>query len=249
MLSDLNSFATLIEGIDKSLGDLMDHLATKGVAENTLVLFVGDNGSDAPLGDTYGYFSSAPLRGKKGTCYEGGLRVPFIAGWAKPGKANSFSIAQNAVHQKQIGTVMDIYTTILDATGTKNPDNHTIDGVSLIPQLKGKINPDRPDHFLCHFPHSHRSSYFTTYRKGDWKLIFRYRTTGNAEQRANKIKKALPRYELYNLKDDPYEKTNLAEQKQKKLETLIKQMLAQLEAEDALYAIGSSKKELIPVLP
>ena len=244
-----NSFATLIEGIDKSLGDLMDHLATKGVAENTLVLFVGDNGSDAPLGDTYGYFSSAPLRGKKGTCYEGGLRVPFIAGWAKPGKANSFSIAQNAVHQKQIGTVMDIYTTILDATGTKNPDNHTIDGVSLIPQLKGKINPDRPDHFLCHFPHSHRSSYFTTYRKGDWKLIFRYRTTGNAEQRANKIKKALPRYELYNLKDDPYEKTNLAEQKQKKLETLIKQMLAQLEAEDALYAIGSSKKELIPVLP
>jgi arylsulfatase A-like enzyme len=244
-----NSFATLIEGIDKSLGDLMDHLATKGVAENTLVLFVGDNGSDAPLGDTYGYFSSAPLRGKKGTCYEGGLRVPFIAGWAKPGKANSFSIAQNAVHHKQIGTVMDIYTTILDATGTKNPDNHTIDGVSLIPQLKGKINPDRPDHFLCHFPHSHRSSYFTTYRKGDWKLIFRYRTTGNAEQRANKSKKALPRYELYNLKDDPYEKTNLAEQKQKELETLIKQMLAQLEAEDALYAIGSSKKELIPVLP
>ena len=244
-----NSFATLIEGIDKSLGDLMDHLATKGVAENTLVLFVGDNGSDAPLGDTYGYFSSAPLRGKKGTCYEGGLRVPFIAGWAKPGKANSFSIAQNAVHQKQIGTVMDIYTTILDATGTKNPDNHTIDGVSLIPQLKGKINPDRPDHFLCHFPHSHRSSYFTTYRKGDWKLIFRYRTTGNAEQRANKSKKTLPKYELYNLKDDPYEKTNLADQKQKKLETLIKQMLAQLEAEDALYAIGSSKKELIPVLP
>ena len=244
-----NSFATLIEGIDKSLGDLMDHLATKGVAENTLVLFVGDNGSDAPLGDTYGYFSSAPLRGKKGTCYEGGLRVPFIAGWAKPGKANSFSIAQNAVHHKQIGTVMDIYTTILDATGTKNPDNHTIDGVSLIPQLKGKINPDRPDHFLCHFPHSHRSSYFTTYRKGNWKLIYRYRTIGNAEQRANKSKKALPRYELYNLKDDPYEKTNLAEQKQKKLETLIKQMLAQLEAEDALYAIGSSKKELIPVLP
>ncbi|MDG1355919.1 MAG: sulfatase-like hydrolase/transferase, partial [Opitutales bacterium] len=108
-----NSFATLIEGIDKSLGDLMDHLAAKGVAENTLILFVGDNGSDAPLGDTYGYFSSAPLRGKKGTCYEGGLRVPFIAGWAKPGKANSFSISQNAVHHQQIGTVMDIYATIL----------------------------------------------------------------------------------------------------------------------------------------
>ena len=48
------SFATLIEGIDKSLGDLMDHVTDKGVAENTLILFVGDNGSDGPMGDTYG---------------------------------------------------------------------------------------------------------------------------------------------------------------------------------------------------
>jgi len=244
-----NSFATLIEGMDKSLGDLMDHLVAKGVAENTLILFVGDNGSDAPLGDTYGYFSSAPLRGKKGTCYEGGLRVPFIAGWAKPGKANSFSIAQNAVHHQQIGTVMDIYATILDATGTKNPNNHIIDGTTLIPQLQGKKNPDRHDHFLCHFPHSHRSSYFTTYRNEDWKLIFRYQTTGNAEQRANKSKKALPRYELYDLKNDPYEKANLADQKPNKLKTLIEQMMAQLDEEGAQYALDTSKKELRPALP
>jgi arylsulfatase A-like enzyme len=244
-----NSFATLIEGMDKSLGDLMNHLERKGVAENTLILFVGDNGSDAPLGDTYGYFSSAPLRGKKGTCYEGGLRVPFIAGWAKPGEANSFSISQNAVHHQQIGTVMDIYATILDATGTKNPGNHIIDGVSLIPQLKGTKNPDRPDHFLCHFPHSHRSSYFTTYRKGDWKLIYRYRTTGNAEQRAKKAKDALPTCELFNLKDDPYEKTNLAKQKPNKLKTMVKQMMDQLETENAIYAIDSNKGELKPFLP
>ena len=235
--------------MDKSLGDLMDHIERKGVAENTLILFVGDNGSDAPLGDTYGYFSSAPLRGKKGTCYEGGLRVPFIAGWAKPGKANSFSISENAVHNQQIGTVMDIYATILDATGTKNPGNHVIDGVNLIPQLQGKNNPDRPDHFLCHFPHSHRSSYFTTYRKGDWKLIYRYRTTGNAEQRAIKSKKALSKYELYNLKDDPYEKTNLADQKPNRLKIIVKQMMAQLDVEGAQYALDSSKEELRPALP
>ena len=236
-----NSFATLIEGIDKSLGDLMDHLVAKGVAENTLILFVGDNGSDAPLGDTYGYFSSAPLRGKKGTCYEGGLRVPFIAGWAKSGKANSFSILQNAVHHRQIGTVMDIYATILDATGTKNPSDHTIDGISLIQQLQGKNNPDRSDHFLCHFPHSHRSSYFTSYRKGDWKLIYRYKTKVG--------KRTLPQYELYDLTSDPYEKTNLADQKPNKLKTMTEQMMAQLKAEDAQYAIDSSKKELRPILP
>jgi arylsulfatase A-like enzyme len=227
--------------MDKSLGDLLDHLVKKGVAENTLILFVGDNGSDAPLGDTYGYFSSAPLRGKKGTCYEGGLRVPFIAGWAKTGKANSFSITQNAVHHQQIGTVMDIYATILDATGTKNPDSHTIDGTTLIPQLQGKNNLGRPDHFLCHFPHSHRSSYFTTYRKGDWKLIYRYKTKiGN---------RTLPLYELFDLASDPYETINLAKQKPNKLKTMIKQMVAQLDEEGAQYALDSSKKELRPVLP
>ena len=59
------AYTTLIEGIDKSLGDLMDHVAGKGEAENTLILFVGDNGSDAPLGPVHGYSSSVPLRGKK----------------------------------------------------------------------------------------------------------------------------------------------------------------------------------------
>ena len=76
------AFATLIEGMDKSLGDIMDHLQELGIAENTLIFFLGDNGSDAPLGPARSYSSSAPLRGKKGSEFEGGMRVPFIAAWA-----------------------------------------------------------------------------------------------------------------------------------------------------------------------
>ena len=68
------AYATLVEGLDKSLGDVLNHLDELGVAENTLVIFVGDNGSDAPLGDPHGYTSSAPLRGKKGTQYEGSVQ-------------------------------------------------------------------------------------------------------------------------------------------------------------------------------
>jgi arylsulfatase A-like enzyme len=113
------SFATLIEGMDKSLGDIMDKLNALGIAENTLIIFLGDNGSDAPLGDEKGHFSSAPLRGKKGTEYEGGTRVPFIAGWAKPAMnasiQKSFPIKQRAI-QEQMATVMDIYPTILSLT-------------------------------------------------------------------------------------------------------------------------------------
>ena len=67
--------------MDKSLGDILDHLEKAGIAEDTLILFVGDNGSDAPLD----LFMSMPVRfhsAKKGTHYEGGMRVPFIASWA-----------------------------------------------------------------------------------------------------------------------------------------------------------------------
>ena len=232
------SFATLIEGIDKSLGDLMDHVADQGVAENTLILFVGDNGSDGPLGDTYGYFSSAPLRGKKGTCYEGGMRVPFIASWAKAGKANPFKIARNHLHHEQIGTVMDLYSTIVDVSKSSSPAKHTVDGVSLLPQLAGKTNRERPDHFMCHFPHSHRSSYFTSFRKGDWKLIYRYLTN----EGKRKSKKPLPKYELYNLKNDPYETKNLAHGNSQKTNEMIRLMSRQLEKEKALFPVKDDRE-------
>ena len=110
------AFATLIEGMDKSLGDLMHKLTELGVAENTLIIFLGDNGGDAPLGGPADYGSSAPFKGKKGAEYEGGVRVPFIVGWAKPDATNKFQqaypIAQNAI-QTQMGTIMDIYPTAL----------------------------------------------------------------------------------------------------------------------------------------
>ena len=228
------AYATLIEGIDKSLGDLMNHVASKGEAENTLILFVGDNGSDAPLGPVHGYSSSVPLRGKKGTYYEGGMRVPFIAGWAKPGKENTFPIARDSLHNDQIGTVMDLYSTILETSGVKNPSGHIVDGVSLLKQFSDKRNPGRPDHFMCHFPHSHRSSYFTTFRQGDWKLIYRY--------------KGKAKYELYNLGEDPFETSNLAESEPNKLKEITKAMVARLEKEDALY-ISEGGKVLKPLIP
>lgn len=74
--------------MDKSLGDLLDHLEKLAVSENTLIFFLGDNGSDAPLGHQHAVACAAPLRGKKGSHYEGGMRVPFIAAWAKPNANN-----------------------------------------------------------------------------------------------------------------------------------------------------------------
>ena len=161
------------------------------------------------------------------------MRVPFIASWAKEGKTNPFKIARNHLHHEQIGTVMDIYSTIVDASHSSSSAKHPVDGISLLPQLSGKNNKERHDHFMCHFPHSHRSSYFTSFRKADWKIIYRYLTNGGKR----KSKDPLPKYELYNLKNDPFETKNLALKNIKKTNDMIRLMSKQLERENALFPV------------
>jgi arylsulfatase A-like enzyme len=144
----LAAFASLIEGMDKSLGDILDHLESIGVAENTFVIFLGDNGTDAPIGDPHAISCSAPLRGKKAPHYEGGMRVPFIAAWGKSDPENRFQsqhpVLPNHHVTKGFGQVCDVYTTILDVTGTKPAEDHKVDGVSLLPSLSGSpLSEDR----------------------------------------------------------------------------------------------------------
>lgn len=225
------AFATLVEGMDRSLGNLMQKLEELGVAENTLIFFLGDNGGDAPLGGAADYASSAPLRGKKGSEYEGGVRVPFIASWAKPDATNRFQkrfpIACNAV-QLQQGTVMDIYPTILSVAEIDVPEGYILDGSNLKRLLRGKKDKRHRDDFLMHFPHGeHRANYFTTYRKGNWKLIYYYNSDTTGE----------PSWKLYNLLDDPFEQNNLASKYPHKANELIDKMHNRLKEENALYPL------------
>lgn len=236
------AFATLVASMDKSLGDILDQLESLGVAEDTLVIFLGDNGSDAPLGSTYDHTSAAPLRGKKGTCYEGGMRVPFIAAWAKPNPENPWQkklpIPHGAI-QSQLGTVMDIFPTVLALVGVEHPTSHVVDGVDLATQLSGKNNPERPEVFLMHFPHGHNSSYFTSYRSKDWKVVYDYNPQGTDA----------PKHKLFNLKEDPFENENLAIKRPEKLAQMIRAMAEQLEAEGARYPIDANGAELKPKHP
>lgn len=233
------AFATLIEGMDKSLGDVLNKLEELGVAENTLIIFLGDNGGDAPLGEAADYGSSAPLKGKKGSEYEGGVRVPFIVSWAHPKAQNQFQkrypVAQQAI-QTQMATVMDLYPTVLSVAGVQAPKQQVLDGADLKKLLSGKADRSHRLDFLMHFPHEHRGSYFTTYRKGDWKLIYYY----HPEQ------PDAPYYKLYNLKNDPFEKQDIAKTEQKKAKELFKLMVKRLEKEQALYPVDKDKKAILP---
>ncbi len=240
------AFATLIEGMDKSLGDLLDHLDALGVAENTLVLFLGDNGSDAPLGHQHAVACAAPLRGKKGSHYEGGMRVPFIAAWAQPRPEHPWQqrlpIAAGGI-QSQPAAVQDLLPTIASLVGFEVPSTHVVDGLNLKSLLTGQADPGRSDAFLMHYPHSpHRSEYFTSYRRDGWKVIYHYYPSPASEG---------SHYQLYHLAEDPFESQNLATTHPTQLRRMMGELIASLEAHQAVYPVDKSdgKTPLQPLLP
>lgn len=239
------AFATLIEGMDKSLGDIMNQLNQLGVAENTLIFFLGDNGSDAPLGHQHDVACAAPLRGKKGAHYEGGMRVPFIAAWAKPDPSNPnqklLPIPQDAL-QPQIAAVHDLFPTILKVTAVKPPQGYIVDGQPLNKLLTGKSDEAHRDTFLMHYPHSpHRSNYFTVYRDGDWKVIYHYVPSPDSED---------SHYQLYNLAKDPFEQHNLAESEPKQLKQMMQALIDSMEQHAALYPVTKEgNKPMKPKMP
>ena len=243
---NVEAFATMVEGMDKSLGDLLDHLNDLGVAENTLIVFIGDNGSDAPLGISgknkknkikseqvqNQIKTSAPLRGKKGSAWEGGTRVPFILSWVKPNTSNTlqqrFPIAKGSFNTN-IVSITDILPTLQKIAGGNIP--HTIDGTSLWPLVNSaavdKTSAAYRTDFLMHFPHEHRNNFFTSLRSGDWKVIYNYK-----EQN---------KYQLFNLVTDLSESKNLAKSEPKKLNELLEKMVETLTDMDAQYPLVNKR--------
>jgi arylsulfatase A-like enzyme len=232
------AYATMIESMDVSLGRILAHLETLGVAEDTLVLLLGDNGGDAPLGGTHEVASSAPLRGKKATHYEGGMRAPFIAAWAKPDPENPFQsrlpVAAGSL-SRELTDITDLFPTLLAAADVDYAP--PVDGDDLAPALAGGALDRKPE-FLMHFPHAHRSSYFTVYRQGDWKLIYHYtRPLGE-------------RCELFHLAEDRAEQNDLAEDHPAERKRLIAAMAKALEDAGAQYPLEAedSDKPIKPVV-
>ncbi len=244
-----NSFATLIEGMDKSLGDLLDQLNSLGIAKNTLILFLGDNGSDAPLGGAHSVACAAPLRGKKGSHYEGGMRVPFIAAWAESDPENPWQqklpIAKGAI-QTQVADITSLFPTLLGLVDAMPAEGaHVSDGFSLATLLSGERDPSHPEQFLMNYPHApHRSNYFTTWRNGDWKLIFH--ALPYIPAMGNVLQSDGVRYQLFNLKEDPFEQTDRAGTEPEIVKRMAKEMLAEMKRMGAQVPHDAKGKEIYP---
>jgi arylsulfatase A-like enzyme len=218
--ADHRQFATLIEGMDQSLGSILNKLEQLGVAEDTLVIFLSDNGSDSPAstqnGLASGAFSDFPLRGKKCTAWEGGTRVPMIVSWARRDAANPFQATlpiPAASREDDIVAVWDIFPTILGISGISPPQ--PLDGHDLSHYLRGLPGSHRPQQLLNYWPGDHNNDFFATYRDTNWKLIYRFAPNS---------------FELYHLATDPTESNNLASSEPSRVMAMARAMARGFEA-------------------
>jgi len=233
LTGDVLDFATMIEGMDKSLGDILAKLDELGVAENTLVIFLGDNGSDSKPRSSLMSMTN-PLRGQKGDCYEGGLRVPLIISWAKLDANNPYQQTlpiSAGSRESDIVSVQDLYPTLLSIadlplpTTNDNGDPLVIDGVDLKPYLLGTPGTHRPQTLITHAPCDSRIRFFTTYHEDNWKLIYGY--THRPPNPGTNI--PLGAYELYDLDADMHEANDRASAKPEKVIKMARAMIAELE--------------------
>jgi len=174
-------FAAMLANMDDSVGSVLKSLEKNGLEEDTLVFFISDNG-----GPTRELTSSnAPLRGEKGSVYEGGIRVPFMARW--PGKLK----AGREYHEPVVS--LDVFGTAAAIAEAPIPKNRPIDGVNLLPFLAASSD-DSPHEELFW-----RVGTKAAIRAGNWKLL---RNPGRRQKDAD--------WKLYNLQDDISESSNIA---------------------------------------
>lgn len=207
-------YSAMIEHIDHSVARIEQKLKETGLSENTIVIFFSDNGGlmsrydrapllaknklevykDNPL--RYIASSNAPLRGEKGTVYEGGIREPLIIKWS--GKIPSSSVS------KAIVSSVDFYPTLLEIADVDKATEQILDGTSFLPVLlKDQYDSERA--IFWHYPVYHHDVPASAIRKGDWKLIENLVTN---------------EMELYNLRLDISEAMDLADLYPKKTDEL-----------------------------
>ena len=227
-----SKYASMVEGVDKSLGDVLDYLEANGLTDNTIIIFMADNGGNADVKSKGGvpHTQNAPLREGKGSCYEGGIRVPMSVYW--PGKTKAGSIIDAPVMPE------DLFPTILEMAGIKRYSTlQDIDGRSLVPLLKGKQTDWERD-IIFHYPHQWKPEYrrevdfLSTIIRDEWKLVY--------VMKERKL-------ELYNLKEDIGETRDLAADYPAKVRELAHALSERLRAWDASMPIDRTTGEKVPM--
>jgi len=201
----------MLLAMDRSIGRVLDRLDKHGIADNTIVVFMNDNGGGGSTGLYAGhsrnYANNKPLRGHKFDVLEGGVRVPLIIRWPKHAPVGK-------VYREMVSST-DVFPTLVASAGLQMPKGQPTDGVDLLPFINGK-NTSKPHEWLCWQNRSwlprKKGSYVvptpkvhnSAIRKGNWKLVRMNEKIGSDAPP--------PAWRLYDLQKDIGEQKDLAKQ-------------------------------------
>lgn len=222
-------YASLVEGMDKSIGDIMDHLEKLGISQNTIILFMSDNGGLSAVArggekHTHNY----PLSSGKGSMREGGIREPMLVKW--PGITKPGSVSDNPL------IVEDFFPTILEMAQIRDSKTvQDIDGLSFVPILNGSENDNNNRSLFWHYPNNWGPTgpgigASSAIRKGVWKLIYYHIDSS---------------FELFNLKNDIGETNNASPQNTAKTKELATELSNYLRSINAQMPIRTDLKKQV----
>lgn len=209
--SGMNPYADFVMQNDAAIGEVLTALERNGLTQSTLVIVTSDNGCSPQAKidelEQHQHFPSGPLRGHKADLFEGGHRIPFIARW--PGHVAAGSRSDALI------CLTDVLATAAEIIGQSVPPEAAEDSISILPILKGE--PGRREHLVSH---SVNGSF--AIRRGDWKLLLCPDSGGwSAPRPGTKAAQGLPPRQLYNLRADLKEQTNLVDQQPEQAASLL----------------------------
>lgn len=201
----METYAAMIDCVDQNLQRIVSLLEARGELENTLILFMSDNGADMVRGPLWGQTSNTPFRKSKVWVHEGGITTPLIVHWPA-----GIPEHRRGTIEGGYGHFIDIAPTLYEAAGATHPTSFdgqpvlALEGISLLPALKGQqpLPNDRPLFF--------ERQGNEAIRLGDWKLVRPY-NEGKASGDPDGIGERTGQWELYHLAVDPGETHNLAQ--------------------------------------
>lgn len=228
-------YAALIEGMDTSLGDILNRIQDRGIADNTIVIFMSDNGGLSAHGrDGEPNTHNKPLSSGKGSAHEGGIREPMIVRW--PGVTQADTACDEAI------IIEDFFTTILEMAGIKDPQQvgGIVDGRSFVPLLRGESGVSKGRPLFWHYPNNWGPSgpgigSTSAIRKDDWKLIYYHNPTAPTQ------------LELFNIAHDIGETTNLADAEPERVHALRTELRNFLSTTKALMPTDKRTGDPVPL--
>ncbi|MCH6258621.1 arylsulfatase [Puniceicoccaceae bacterium K14] len=224
-MSQAGPYGDFVVQTDWSCGQILKALEDAGMADDTIVIFTADNGSEHyayPREEKYDHWSSEPFRGAKRDLYEGGHHVPFLVRW--PGKIEAGSVSDALISQ------IDLMATLEAAVAEGATSSSRGDSVNMLPVWLGERESVRSE--IVH--NTHKEEY--AIRQGDWVLIdapsgdYNSRRSGDFLEKRGYVSDDEFSVELYNLKDDLSQYTNLAQKYPEKLKSM-KELLGKIREE------------------